>query len=221
MKKLIFILSCILLVSCVPKKKLVESQNETSQMEKKVKELEAKNKVLTEQYQTLYNQNQQCISSVRNLVQNNEQYTERIIDLNKRLENLRNNKPEIETTPVNTQEEVNVNNAPKSTTSDIHQVVDVKPEFKGGSDKMYKFLSSNIKYPQKAKLENIKGRVYIRFIVEKDGTLTDPKVLRGIGSGCDEEALRVVKLMPKWFPGKLRGKPVRTSYILPITFVLR
>ena len=84
-----------------------------------------------------------------------------------------------------------------------------------------KYLSKNIRYPEQAKKENIQGRVYVTFVVEKDGSITNAKVLRSIGGGCDEEALRVVNAMPKWEPGKLQGTPVRVQFNLPIVFKLQ
>ena len=84
-----------------------------------------------------------------------------------------------------------------------------------------KYLSENIKYPEQAKKENIQGKVYMRFVVERDGSIVDAEILRGIGGGCDEEALRVVNAMPKWEPGKQQGTPVRVQYNLPIVFKLQ
>lgn len=96
------------------------------------------------------------------------------------------------------------------------------PEFPGGMEALTKYLSENIKYPEQAKKENIQGRVFVIFVVEKDGSVTNAKVLRGIGGGCDEEALRVVNAMPKWEPGRLQGTtPVRVQYGLPINFQLQ
>jgi protein TonB len=76
-------------------------------------------------------------------------------------------------------------------------------------------------YPKEAIDAGIEGKVFVEFYIEKDGTVSDAKVLRGIGYGCDEEALRVVGLMPKWFPGKQRGQAVRVRYTLPINFKLQ
>lgn len=103
---------------------------------------------------------------------------------------------------------------------EIFTIVETNPSFPGGTSKMYKYLSKNIKYPSIAKENNIKGRVYVSFVVEKDGSITDVTILRGIGGGCDEEALRVVKSMPTWSPGKQRGKPVRVRFNIPIVFKL-
>lgn len=98
---------------------------------------------------------------------------------------------------------------------------DVDPEFPGGMDELYKYLAQNIQYPEQAKQENIQGRVVISFVIEKDGSIAEVQVLRGIGGGCDEEALRVVNAMPKWTPGKVRGENVRVKYALPVTFKLQ
>lgn len=103
----------------------------------------------------------------------------------------------------------------------IFQVVENMPEFPGGRGKLMQYLASNIKYPPYAKEAGIQGRVFINFVVERDGSITAVKVLRGIGGGCDEEAVRVVKAMPKWKPGMQRGKPVRVSFNLPVKFTLQ
>lgn len=106
-------------------------------------------------------------------------------------------------------------------TDQVFQVVEVDPEFPGGMEALTKYLSENIKYPEQAKKDKIQGKVYISFVVEKDGSVADAKVLRGIGGGCDEEALRVVNAMPKWTPGKQRNTPVRVQFNLPIVFKLQ
>ena len=102
----------------------------------------------------------------------------------------------------------------------VFSICEVMPEFPGGTEKFMEYLSGNIKYPEAAKDKNISGRVFIQFVVEKDGSVTNVGVMRGIGGGCDEEAIRVVKAMPKWKPGLQDGKPVRVSYILPVNFKL-
>jgi protein TonB len=86
---------------------------------------------------------------------------------------------------------------------------------------MMDFVAKNVQYPQEARDKEISGRVLVSFIVEKDGSIGDVKVVKGIGGGCDEEAVRVVKAMPKWKPGKDKGKPVRVSYMMPFTFKLQ
>lgn len=104
---------------------------------------------------------------------------------------------------------------------EIFTIVEDMPSFPGGEAKLFEYLGKNIKYPQIAKEAGISGIVYVNFVVDTNGEITDVKVLRGIGGGCDEEAMRVVKNMPKWSPGKQRGKPVKVSYNLPIRFSLK
>ena len=122
--------------------------------------------------------------------------------------------PEINTADIT---DVNVT---KTSTDTIFDVVETMPEFPGGMEAMMKYLSENIKYPEQAKEDGISGRVFIQFVIEKDGSVSNVKVLKRIGGGCDEEAVRVVKAMPKWKPGIQKGKPVRVSYNLPLNFKL-
>jgi periplasmic protein TonB len=103
----------------------------------------------------------------------------------------------------------------------IFTIVEEMPSFPGGEAELFKYLGKNIKYPQMATDAGISGVVYVTFVVDKDGKIRDVKVLRGIGGGCDEEAVRVVKSMPTWKPGKQRGKAVTVQYNLPIRFTLR
>ncbi len=103
----------------------------------------------------------------------------------------------------------------------IFTVVESMPSFPGGDKARIRFLNENIEYPTMARESGIQGRVYVTFVVERNGMVTDVKILRGIGGGCDEEAKRVVKAMPKWIPGKQRGKPVRVQFTLPIKFTLQ
>jgi protein TonB len=103
---------------------------------------------------------------------------------------------------------------------EIFTIVEKMPEFPGGVEALFAYLGNNIKYPSMAKDANIHGKVYITFVVNRYGGISDVKVLRGIGGGCDEEAIRVVESMPKWKPGKQRGKPVKVQYNLPINFIL-
>jgi len=100
-------------------------------------------------------------------------------------------------------------------------VIDVKPSFPGGDDAMIRYLIANIKYPPIAKESGITGIVKLTFLVEKDGTITNIKVVNGIGGGCNDEAIRVVNTMPKWNPGKKKGKSIRTQIQIPIVFFLR
>lgn len=96
-------------------------------------------------------------------------------------------------------------------------IVDVMPEFKN----MSKFISDNLRYPPIAMENNTTGTVFLSFVVEKDGSVNDVKILRGLPDGCAEEAMRVVKMMPKWTPGKNHGQPVRVQFNLPIKFNLK
>lgn len=91
---------------------------------------------------------------------------------------------------------------------------------KGGFEAFYKFVSEKIKYPVQARRMGIEGRVFVEFVINKDGSLTDVKAIKGIGAGCDEEAVRIVQSAPSWNPGKQRGKTVRQRYTLPIIFKL-
>lgn len=125
------------------------------------------------------------------------------------------NTQNIEITPVQIEEEEEV----EETT--IFTVVENDPEFPGGMDALYKYLAQNIKYPQLARDNNITGKVYVTFVVERDGSIANPKVLRDIGGGCGAEAIRVIKSMPKWTPGKQRGKAVRVQFNLPVNFSLQ
>lgn len=103
---------------------------------------------------------------------------------------------------------------------EVFLVVEDDPEFPGGLSALSQYLASNIKYPTLAKENNITGKVFVSFVVEKDGSVGQVKILRDIGGGCGAEAVRVVKAMPKWKPGKQRGKPVRTQFNLPVDFSL-
>jgi periplasmic protein TonB len=102
----------------------------------------------------------------------------------------------------------------------IFEIVEENPEFPGGNDAMMKFLRDNTRYPVIAREAGIQGTVFVTFVVERDGSVTNVSVIRGIGGGCDEEAVRVVRSMPKWKPGKQRNQPVRVQYRMPIRFVL-
>jgi protein TonB len=103
---------------------------------------------------------------------------------------------------------------------EIFVTVEEIPDYPGGGEAMRKFLADHLKYPEMAKSANIQGTVFIAFVVEKDGRMSDIKVVRGIGGGCDEESVRVLKMMPKWKPGKQREQPVRVSFGIPIQFRL-
>ena len=104
---------------------------------------------------------------------------------------------------------------------EIFQIVEEMPSFPGGEAKLMEYVAKNIKYPQIARETGIQGRVFVGFVVEPDGSISNVKLLRGIGGGCDEEAMRVIKSLPKWKPGKQRGKAVRVSYQIPVFFKLQ
>ena len=99
-------------------------------------------------------------------------------------------------------------------------IAEVMPEYPGGKDALFAYIGTNLKYPQQAVEDGIEGVVFVTFVVEVDGKITGVSVLRGIGGGCNEEALRVVRSMPNWTPGMQAGKPVRVKYNLPIRYKL-
>lgn len=102
----------------------------------------------------------------------------------------------------------------------VFDFVDKMPEFPGGQVEMIKFLSKNINYPTVALDQGVQGSIYVQFVIWKDGSVREVKVLRGVGSSLDNEAIRVIKMMPNWEPGTQRGIPVNTRYTLPIKFKL-
>ena len=114
--------------------------------------------------------------------------------------------------------------APPKVIQDVEEkplvIVEQMPEFPGGEEELLKYLRSNIKYPQMAKESGISGIVYIAFVISSKGIVKDARVLRGIGGGCDEEAIRVVKSMPNWKPGRQNSQSVPVQYTLPVRFVL-
>lgn len=103
----------------------------------------------------------------------------------------------------------------------IFTVVEEMPEFPGGNAELLKYLAKSIKYPVIAQENGIQGRVICAFVVNRDGGIVDAEVLRGVDPSLDKEALRVIMAMPKWKPGKQRGKPVRVKYTVPVTFRLQ
>jgi protein TonB len=108
----------------------------------------------------------------------------------------------------------------KTEDNSILENVEKLPEFPGGMAEMYKFINSNIKYPSAAQRGNISGRVFVKFVVEKDGSISSIEIMKGIGFGCDEEAARVIKSMPRWSPAKQNGKSVRVYYNMPVFYRL-
>ncbi len=103
---------------------------------------------------------------------------------------------------------------------EVYIIVEKRPQYPGGDDARIKFFIENIKYPGEAKKLGIQGKVFMTFIIQANGAVTDVKVLRGIGGGCDEEAMRVVKMMPNWIPGMDKGKKVAVQFNLPFKFAL-
>ena len=103
---------------------------------------------------------------------------------------------------------------------EIFKVVEEMPQFPGGAAKMMEFIQKNIQYPMTAQENGIQGRVFVNFVIEPDGSITNVTVMRGIGGGCDEEAIRIVQSMPNWKPGKQRGVAVRSSFTVSIIFKL-
>lgn len=102
----------------------------------------------------------------------------------------------------------------------VFLAVEQQPEFPGGEAALIAYIGKNTKYPAIARENNIEGRVFISFVVEKDGNISDVKVVRGIGGGCDEEAKRVIKSLPRFTPGKQNGRPVRVQFNVPVNFKL-
>lgn len=108
----------------------------------------------------------------------------------------------------------------KAKEEEIFTTVEQNPEFPGGQTAMYRYIGDNMKYPSAAQRANVSGKVFVKFVVERDGSIGDIQVLKGIGFGCDEEATRVIKSMPKWSPGRQNGRNVRVYFTMPISFRL-
>lgn len=109
---------------------------------------------------------------------------------------------------------------PVEVAEEILDIVETSPTPKGGMASFYKFIGKKMKYPNQARKMGIEGRVYIQFVIDKDGSITKVRTVKGIGAGCDVEAERVVALAPKWNPGKQRGNPVKVRMIVPVHFQL-
>ncbi len=110
--------------------------------------------------------------------------------------------------------------ASRGGTKEVFMVVEQAPTYPGGMAKLFDFLSKNIRYPEEARQKKIQGKVFVNFVVNTDGAIDQIRVLKGLGAGCDEEAIRVVARMPDWTPGRQNGKPVAVQYNLPITFTM-
>ena len=110
--------------------------------------------------------------------------------------------------------------APEEEVDEVFTIVEDQPGFPGGNAAFYKFVASNMNYPAQARRMGIEGRVFVQFVVDKDGSVTEVKAVKGIGAGCDREAERVLNSSPKWTPGKQRGRSVKVRMVLPIIFKL-
>ncbi|MBL7856969.1 MAG: energy transducer TonB [Cyclobacteriaceae bacterium] len=108
----------------------------------------------------------------------------------------------------------------KEDVDEIFLIVEQTAEPKGGMQAFYKYVNEGIKYPAQARRQGVEGRVFVEFVVDREGNLTDVHSVKGIGAGCDEEAIRIIQSSPKWIPAKQRGKAVRQRMVLPITFKL-
>jgi len=117
-------------------------------------------------------------------------------------------------------EDIVVKEEAKEETDEIFTIVEESAAPKGGMAAFYKYVGDKMKYPPQARRMGIDGKVFVEFVINKDGSITDVKAVKGIGAGCDEEAVRVVQGAPSWTPGKQRGKPVKQRMVLPITFKL-
>ena len=103
---------------------------------------------------------------------------------------------------------------------EIFAIVEQNPKPIGGYEAFYAYIFKNIKYPRIALASSVEGKVFVQFVVNKNGELTDFEVVKGVGFGCDEEAVRVLQSAPNWIPGKQRGKPVKVRIVIPIKFIL-
>ena len=118
------------------------------------------------------------------------------------------------------QEVVVVAEEAKEEVDEIFTIVEEPASPKGGMPAFYKYIGDKMKYPAQARRMGIEGKVFVQFVIGKDGSISDVKAVKGIGAGCDEEAVRVVQAAPSWSPGKQRGKSVKQRMVLPITFKL-
>ncbi len=110
---------------------------------------------------------------------------------------------------------------PEETADEILIFAETQPSFPGGLDAFYRYLSETVAYPKQAIRRGVSGKVFVEFVVDKDGSLSQLRVAKGIGAGCDEEALRVIRNSPRWNPGKQRGRAVRVRMMVPIIFKLQ
>ena len=104
---------------------------------------------------------------------------------------------------------------------DVFDIVEQMPEYPGGMQALFEFLKENIKYPEDAQKQKVEGRVLVKFVVETDGSISNIEVVKNAFPSLDAEAERVVRIMPKWTPGKQKGQVVRVKFVLPINFSLK
>jgi protein TonB len=104
--------------------------------------------------------------------------------------------------------------------SGVYRTVDEMPAYPGGKDALRNFISQNVKYPDKAKKQGVQGKVFVSFVINKKGEVRNAKIERGVSPEIDKEAIRVIKSMPKWTPGKEKGKPAKVQFTVPINFAL-
>ena len=115
-------------------------------------------------------------------------------------------------------DDVRVEEVEEDDAEDVVIIPDENAEFPGGEDALHDFIEKNLRFPDAAR-DNVSGKVYAKFVVEKDGSISNIQIIRNIGYGCGEEVVRLVESMPKWIPAKVRGYVVRSQFILPINFV--
>lgn len=190
MKKIILIPLVISLLSCGIKKELATTKQTNNILKQKVYELEQE---VSKERESL----KKCSDLNRKIYKENKEFAAKI-------NALKNGESEFEEEVVET----------------VFTKVEIMPEFPGGQSRMFSFIGKTVRYPEIARENNVQGKVYIQFVVNKDGSIDEAKVLRGIGYGCDEEALRAVNKMPNWNPGEQKGKPVKVKFVLPVSFRL-
>lgn len=151
------------------------------------------------------------VIEVLNIVDNDTK-TDELIEINTEID---------ENTLINVEPIIKQKDEVEKEEAQIFFIVEEMPEFPGGETALRQFLANSIKYPVIAQENGIQGKVYVTFVVGKDGSVYNATIARGVDSALDKEALRVVNSLPKWKPGKQRGKPVNVSYTVPINFVLQ
>ncbi len=103
---------------------------------------------------------------------------------------------------------------------DYKKIIEVAPQFPGGEDSLHHYISSQVRYPKEAQDNQIQGTVYVGLMINEDGSVSDVRIMRGIGGGCDEEAMRIISMMPKWTPAQNKGKPTKVEMCLPVRFIM-